>query len=170
MLIFFPRIPKLITISECVKMAAVHPPNIADAIELDASITDEKIAPYPTIETGEDSVKHSIFSVSAKSFCLRVFPFIFDKSVFQKPWAMCNKNSPANRESSINTVFGMAEMTAFAHSAPVMIKIISPIIQPKMQKKPALYPRVMAMFAVVKNTGPTDIKTTKHRQNVLIKR
>ena len=83
---------------------------------------------------------------------------------------MCIKNSPANRESSINTGFGIADTTAFAHNAPVVINIMSPMIQPKMQKKPALYPRVMAMFAVVKNTGPTDIKTTKHRQNVLMKR
>ena len=96
--------------------------------------------------------------------------FIFDKSVFQNPYAMCIKNSPANRESSINTGFGIADITAFAQSAPVVMNIISPIIQPKMQKKPVLYPRVMARFAVVKNTGPTDIRTTKHKQNVLIKR
>ena len=162
--------PKLITINEWVKTAAVHPPNIADAIELDASITDEKIAPYPTIDSGDDNVKHSIFSVSAKFFLLIVFAFIFDKSVFQKPYAMCIKNSPANRERSINTGFGIAEMTAFAHNAPVVMKIISPIIQPRIQKKPVLYPRVIARFAVVKNTGPTDIRTTKHKQNVLIKR
>ena len=98
------------------------------------------------------------------------FAFIFDKSVFQKPYAICIKNSPAKRESSINTGFGIADTTAFAHKAPVVINIMSPVMQPKMQKKPALYPRVMAIFAVVKNTGPTDINTTKHRQNVLTKR
>ena len=45
MFIFLPRIPKPQTISECVKTAAVHPPNIAEKMELEASITDEKIAP-----------------------------------------------------------------------------------------------------------------------------
>ena len=33
------------TISECVKTAAAQPPNIADKIDCEASITDEKIAP-----------------------------------------------------------------------------------------------------------------------------
>ena len=160
---------KLITISECVKTVAVYPPMIAEKISCDVSTIDEKITLYPIIERGEESVKHNILTVIAKSFFLIVFVFTFSKSVFQKPYAICNKNNPANNDKNINTDFGIAEITAFAQSAPVVINTISPIIHPKMQKKPVLYPPTIDRFAVVKNTGPTDINTKKHKQNVLKK-
>ena len=57
----------------------------------------------------------------------------------------------------------MAETTAFAEIAPREIKMASAQKQPNIAKKPSLYPFVIEIFAVVKKTGPTDIKTKKHK-------
>lgn len=92
-------------------------------------------------------------------FCV----FIFDISVFQKPYAICNKKHPANKDNNIIIDCGIKAITAFAHNAPAVINTKSANTQPRMQKKPALYPLVIEIFAVVMKTGPTEINTKKHK-------
>ena len=57
----------------------------------------------------------------------------------------------------------MADTTAFAEIAPIEIKIASAQMHPNIAKRPFLYPLVIDILAVVKKTGPTEIKTKKHK-------